>query len=556
MELDPGGGELTPYYYRDNFLLLCATVERQYGDLLTAQELDWLALFRGLEFTAQCLYVRLVSRVGPWFRESKLAYPELGPLATAIDLLLQQELVVAAHELAVEELGPLFTRPELEAAFAAQLSGPRAAGKSALLAAIEDLHHSPRALRKALVTVDVGRIITPQAAELVELLQLLFFGNRHQSLTEFVLTDLGITSYYPYSLDRAHRLFPNRQAVDEYLACATCSDSWYQLREAGDGDGLVDLAQEMLSAEIRFPSSAPRWHRLCNELARDLERLGELDLASQLYQRSERHPARERRARVLEAQGDWAGAACICEQILASPWGEEEAEAAGRILARARRHLGGDKQARRRDAFARINLVLPAGPEAVEIKAAQQLVQQWRSVHYVENQLMNSLFGLAFWEQIFAPLPGAFHNPYQSVPADMYEAEFRTRRQPQLKERLAQLRQGDIRRQLLDAYRQYSSFQCHWVNTRYIDADLVDATLAVVPADHLLAIWERMLFDPRENRRGFPDLIALGERAGDYCLIEVKGPGDALQDSQKRWLRFFAQHGIPATVAWVEWGND
>lgn len=555
MELDPGSTELTPHYYRDNFLLLCDTVEQQYGDLLSVDERDLLGLFRQLEFIAQCLYIRLVSRVGPWFRESKLAYSELGSLTAAIDLLLEQGLVVETGKLAVEELGQLFTRPELDSAFAGELPGPRAPDKSSLLAAIEDLEYSPRALRKTLATVDAGRIIAPQAVELVELLQLLFFGNRHQSLIEFVLSDLGITSYYPYCLDREHRLFSSREAVDEYLECAACSDSWYQLREAGDGEGLLALAVEMLACEIRFPSSTGRWHRLCNDLARDLERLGELDLAYQLYERSERHPARERRARVLEARGDWAGAAQLCEQILAAPWGEEEQEAAGRILVRARRQLGGDKLARRRDVFPRMNLVLSEGSEAVEIKAAQQLMKQWRSVHYVENQLMNSLFGLAFWEQIFAPLPGAFHNPYQSVPADMYEADFRFRRQAQLEERLAQLRGGDIRQQLLDAYRQYGHFQCQWLHMRYIDVDLVDAALAVIPPAHLLAIWERMLFDPRENRRGFPDLIALGEHAGDYCMIEVKGPGDALQDSQKRWLRFFAQHAIPASVAWVEWGD-
>lgn len=555
MELDPGSTELTPHYYRDNFLLLCDTVEQQYGDLLSADERALLGLFRELEFTAQCLYVRLVSRVGPWFRESKLAYPELGPLTAAIDLLLEQDLVVAARELAVEELGQLFTRPELDSAFAEELSGPRAPDKSSLLAAIEDLEYSPRAFRKTLATVDAGRIIAPQAVALVELLQLLFFGNRHQSLTEFVLSDLGVTRYYPYRLDREHRLFVSRQAVDEYLECTACSDSWYQLREARDGEGLLELAGEMLTCEISFPSSAGRWHRLCNNLARDLERLGELDLACQLYERSERHPARERRARVLEAQGNWAGAAQLCEQILAAPWGEEEQEAAERIMVRARRQLSGDKLTRRRDAFPRMNLVLPQGPEAVEIKAAQWLTKQWQSVHYVENQLMNSLFGLAFWEQIFAPLPGVFHNPYQSVPADMYEAGFRIRRQPQLEERLEQLRGGDIRQQLLDAYRQYSQFQCQWLNTRYIDIELVDAALAVIPSAHLLVIWERMLFDPRENRRGFPDLIALGEHAGDYCMIEVKGPGDALQDSQKRWLRFFAQHNIPASVAWVEWDD-
>ena len=89
-----------------------------------------------------------------------------------------------------------------------------------------------------------------------------------------------------------------------------------------------------------------------------------------------------------------------------------------------------------------------------------------------------------------------------------------------------------------------------------LDAALVATATSIIPARHLLAIWERMLFDPRENRRGFPDLVAFGEDAGDYCLIEVKGPGDALQDSQKRWLRFFAAHQIPAQVAWVEWADD
>ena len=65
-----------------------------------------------------------------------------------------------------------------------------------------------------------------------------------------------------------------------------------------------------------------------------------------------------------------------------------------------------------------------------------------------------------------------------------------------------------------------------------------------------------MLFDPGENRRGFPDLIALGSAPGDYCMIEIKGPGDALQDSQKRWLRFFSAQGIPAQVTWVDWLDD
>ncbi len=44
------------------------------------------------------------------------------------------------------------------------------------------------------------------------MLQLLFFGNRRQSLTDFVLQDLGVTRYYPYQLNREHRLFSCREA--------------------------------------------------------------------------------------------------------------------------------------------------------------------------------------------------------------------------------------------------------------------------------------------------------------------------------------------------------
>ena len=34
-----------------------------------------------------------------------------------------------------------------------------------------------------------------------------------------------------------------------------------------------------------------------------------------------------------------------------------------------------------------------------------------------------AVFGLALWEEIFQPLPGAFVNPFQSAPLDMYSTE-------------------------------------------------------------------------------------------------------------------------------------
>ncbi len=545
--------ELPPHYYRDNFLALCATVEEQYGDLLTRREHDFLQTYRALAFDAQCLYVRLVSRVGPWFRESKLAYSELGAIPAIVDELIASELVEVATELSLAELAALFTRAELLTAVAPLLDGPLPRTKPDLLAAMAALEPDAISYPQLTMAIDAGRIIAAAGLEQVALLQLLFFGNRRQSLTDFVLSDLGVARYYPYRLDRQHRLFPHREAVEEYLACAELGDSWYELRDIGEPSDLVDMASQLAGLTVQYASSEGRWHRLCNNMARELERLGELQLAVQLYSQSGRHPARERRLRALERLEDWSGAIELGEAILAEPWCEEERDAARRILPRVQRRLGNRPAPQRRDAFVRLDLVLPQAQERVEWLAARQLEEEWAVVHYVENSLMNALFGLAFWEQIFTPVPGAFHNPYQSAPADMYSREFLQRRRALLRDRLAELRELGPAEVLCSAYERYQDFQCRWVDWRRIDADLIETVTRVIPADHLLAIWERMLFDPRENRRGFPDLIALGEAPGAYCMVEVKGPGDALQESQKRWLRFFEQQGIPAAVAWVSW---
>ena len=203
-----------------------------------------------------------------------------------------------------------------------------------------------------------------------------------------------------------------------------------------------------------------------------------------------------------------------------------------------------------------MHLLLAAKPQPVELLAAQHLQAQWQQVHYVENRLMNSLFGLAFWEEIFMPVPGVFHHAYQGGPTDLYEREFRQRRAAAIERRLQQLRRGDAAALLTRAYDRYHPCLCHWVDWRYISRELVAAAARIIPMSHLLAVFERLLFDPRENRRGFPDLLALGDAPGQYCLIEVKGPGDTLQDGQKRWLRYFADQGIPAQVARVDWAND
>lgn len=548
--------ELKPHYYRDNFLLLCNTVEARYADLLAEDEQSVLDRLRGVSFESQCLYVRLISRTGPWFRESKLHYPEIGALHPAIDELLAVELAVEAEELEVAELGGLFTRAELQQSFENHFGRQRFRSKDDLLEAIETLDLSARKTLRMFGQAEPARIIAPLHWEVIELLQLLFFGNRYQSLTEFVLSDLGVVQYFPYPLERRERLFENREALDEYLFCGELADRHYELLELDTPGALPALAREVAALEVTFDSSASRFYRLCNNLARDLERIEERELALALYQRSARHPARERRARILETRGEFALAKHLCEQIIDQPWCEAEQEAATRILPRVLRGMGERPPPRGRDKFSEFTLELTREDRPVELLAAEHLRGDWRDVHYVENSLMNTLFGLAFWEEIFMPLPGAFHHAYQGGPTDIFEQGFRQRRATAIDKRMSMLRRSQLSTLLPRAFARYHPCHCHWTDWRYIDAALVEAASRIIPRAHLLAVFERLLFDPGENRRGFPDLIALGQQPGEYCLIEVKGPGDALQDSQKRWLRYFARQDIPAQVSWVQWIDD
>jgi hypothetical protein len=36
-------------------------------------------------------------------------------------------------------------------------------------------------------------------------------------------------------------------------------------------------------------------------------------------------------------------------------------------------------------------------------------------------------------------------------------------------------------------------------------------------------------------------------------MIEVKGPGDRLQDNQLRWIDYCAAHDMPVAVCYLQW---
>ncbi|HET6486437.1 MAG TPA: VRR-NUC domain-containing protein, partial [Spirochaetia bacterium] len=181
---------------------------------------------------------------------------------------------------------------------------------------------------------------------------------------------------------------------------------------------------------------------------------------------------------------------------------------------------------------------------------------RWEGFH-TENELWNGLFGLAFWDIVFMPVPGAFHNRFQRGPRDLFSSGFRHRRREAIERRLAEIRESPAwSEQLRGTYDRCQGIANALVAWDRLPSGLLDRALTRIPPEHLALVFDRMAANLGVHRAGFPDLVLFppldAEPGGAYHLVEVKGPGDQLRPNQERWLRLFAEHGIPARVVRVE----
>ena len=206
-------------------------------------------------------------------------------------------------------------------------------------------------------------------------------------------------------------------------------------------------------------------------------------------------------------------------------------------------------------AIARFGITLPhPGPDPwVEGAVRDHLAGDGAPVFYVENMLANALFGLLCWRAIFAAIPGAFFHPFHRAPADLYSPDFLRRRAAEFDDCLAQLDDGRYRATILGHFEEKAGISAPFVSWEYLDRGLLELALDCIPAAHLKRWCERILADVKVNRTGFPDLIQFWPAEGRYNMIEVKGPGDRLQDNQLRWIEYCAQHDMPVSVCYLEW---
>jgi hypothetical protein len=545
------------FYYLDNFMHVVEWVSARYAHLLSAQEQARLAAFTRLPQLSRALLVRMIMRKGVLFRGSKLNYAEIGDTQSAAIPLIAQGWIDDHPLLDIDQLFSILRKSEIIAAFPA-LAAHKQHRKMDLRALLHALH-APLTQWQAAID-DCVYALHADLAPLCDRLRLMFFGNLHQDWSEFVLSELGVFKYEAVSLTSSSQGFDTRQHVDDYLHLHRCRERFR------NSDEVACVVADIPRRRYLNDWLEARRAKLLFQIAQHYEQTGEWESALRCYADSAWPDARFRSVRVLERCGKIDAAYTLASLAEQAPESEAEQQQLLRAIPRLRRLLGHQKPPAaavfpfpivRHDLTLApppmIAVAVAAIPSTVETLVVQHLSRADAPAIYVENALINSLFGLLFWDAIFATVPGAFFHPFQSGPADLYHPDFRRRRAPHFDAGFARLDCSQHRPVILHTYRAKHGVQSPFLFWGAIDENLLTLALDCLPPLHLRKCFERILQDIKTNRSGLPDLIQFWPAEKRYCMIEVKGPGDRLQDNQLRWLRYFAQHDMPVTVCYVQW---
>ena len=514
------------YYQNNCTALLEFVLERYHGYLNDKQRLQ-IDAYLGATSHAQRLFARLLTRKGPYFRVDRLQYAEVSNSTAALGELEACGLIHSRPSGPADQLLNLLRKDELVAL--APGSGVRK--KSELILQLLDM--TPDAVVRRRIQQDWVGIADP---EHWQFMLFLYFGDMRSDWSTFVLEDLGQVRYE--ELITHSRKYPDLGALQADLQCREWSRLTHHL------DAMPALADAL--SKVLGGLQASRWvnerrERALLRIAQWQERQQALPSALATYALVRQHPARERSVRALKRLGWQAQEAQLLRAIKRNPWTDEERQFAERWRQRGR---GFQPDV--------LTLQTPqiAGHLSIEQHALQVLhghtPLRW-GVHG-ENRLVKTLTGLRYWSVIFADVPGAFTNPFQTLPNDFYFADFCAAR----REEIAAVEAAtDDEYSLLEHLKTVCENK-QGVANGLVSWDLfnqvsIDELLAGLSFETIDALTRLLIRNLKSRRVGFPDLL-VRYADGRAEFLEVKGPNDQLQPQQRVWFEHLAALEVPARV--------
>lgn len=560
-------------YYLKNFDHFLAFVLRHYAALWLPDELEVIGRFQALPKSARQLWVRLFMRKGPFFRADQIYYAEISILDVAAESLLKAGFLQENPQRDWPRQLALLKVPDLRKVFGERID--KKGRKDALIARICAQYQDDEIRTKLSAQFKCWALLHQQ---LFEQLQLCFFGNARQDLSEYVIVALGHIRYPKYQIHNEDRSVSARSVLHQLYLVAKASERWAETVDqaclytvqcfAVSLQGWAVLqSYDSSVGEKGFKPIAPRLKRararLMNRVARQLERLGDLAGAQRLYEKAFRPPGRERLVRVLAAQDNWGEALVQAELIASGRPTPEESRFLAHFKPKILRKL--DKvQATVLEASAQkyspplktlaLSDAVSAEEARIEHRVCAVLSSSEQVVMHVENHLFRGLYGLTLWQELFMPVSDVFFNPFQRGPADQFSRDFLSARKEAISERLSSfvghIEWCDFVRYQAEQQRGLAN---DWVNWQLWTPDFLEMVLGSIPWVVVQAVCWQILSNPVAWRSGMPDLLVLQQppELNAFELLEVKGPGDTLRPNQRDWLRHFADIGVQASVLHV-----
>lgn len=543
-----------PLYYLRNVDTVVHWVCQHHADLLSPGEKAQLSEYHALPIPGRALLARMLLRKGEFFRSDTLCYSEIGDISKPLDSLVRAGMVNANPACDASTLHRLCRVAELRALLKERgVIGVETLKKPDLLVYLETEQSAAVPLAQWWPQAPFV-LVALSCQSLFDRVRMMFFGNAYQDWSEFVLTELGNRRYEKVVFDPSSRAFQSRDEVDAALAIA---HSQQHLQEHGD----VMAAFAMLPPPLANDWLAHRRERVLFHLAQQAERAGNTALALTLYRDNRMEEALIRRLRLLEKSAS-------TEQL----WKELEAVDHCQLRPLSRLHLRRIEQRARRKLKRPDTVLAPSSVPVVQeslclsdsaarkLRVEHAVVEHLQNTsgvqaYHVENALFPGLFALLCWEQIFTPLPGAFFHPFQAGPADLFRPDFVERRQSALAEQLASLETGDYKDRIWQTWKAKQGLACRLVSWSTLTEALLGKALALIPASNLRLIFQHLIADLRHHRAGMPDLVVFNEKESSYRLVEVKGPGDRLQDHQTLWLQTLTKMGVRVSVLNVSYDS-
>ncbi len=555
--------DLPPDYYWVNFRTVVETVLEASHGLFDDDELALMRRVLELPQPAQMLFARFVIRRGALFRRDRLVYPEIGDVEVAARLLAAEGYVELAPELTVEERLPFLSLADLRPV-ATELGVDNRGRRAEVVARLVS---TPGFAERLPGAADIWRA---RRLRPFDRARVVFFGNRYQGWTTFVLHELGRPGYAygPYTVDRDVPLFASRADLEAYIEAGARLDRAID----ADRETVLRLGEQAAEALEHRPPVAThrRWadpaaedEELVFLAAREYERVPDPGRAEALYRtllRTRRVPRRAARAAdrlglLLHRQD--RGEAFDPEPALAL-----DLDDASRLRVRLRASRlgrGPDPRKALRVAPVREFSLEPCGykgPKALyglaggEHGTIEQAVLEAMGgdgVH-CEGALYRTLFSKLCWCEMFAPVPGMFQHAYQDAPLDFESDAFYRLRKSELCARFEALREVDLDAEVRRAHTTYGGFRARGASWRF-DVDVLARAAATLGGARLVPILERYARHPGRHRSGMPDLFVWTECA--CVLVEVKGPGDSLSLEQMLWHDHLLAQEVPVVLARV-----